>query len=273
MNPVGAPTEFPAEVAKACGRYYTTGIPEDTKALRAGALSEDQFLSQVRVLEEERIKQYRYALKNFDQGFLFFYFGHVDQLSHIFWRDRDPGHPAHDPEEAKRYGTVIDDAYVEMDALLGEALETLDDDDTLIVMSDHGFTSFRHGLNLNTWLKDNGYLTIADESERDPNRPLDGVDWSQTKAYALGLNALYINLAGRERNGSVQGAEKERLLQEIGEKLVQATDPSGSSVVDRVYIVEKEFPGADPQIAPDMLVGLRGYVSRQLGHGAGWDTG
>ena len=255
VTPIGMPESFPAQVAEACGRFYTTGIPEDTKALRTGALNEDEFLDQVRILTDERFRQFRYALKNFDEGFLFFYFGHTDQLAHIFWRDRDPDHPAYDAAEAAKYGTVIEDAYVEMDGLIGEAMATLGPDDTIVIMSDHGFTSFRRGVHLNSWLIDNGYMHILEGRDQAKSSYLSAVDWSKTTAYALGLNAFYINLAGRERYGIVQaGEQRSRLLRELKEKLLLIQD-NGTRVIDEVYIVDELYPGADPAIAPDILVG------------------
>ncbi len=265
--PISTPGDFSRVLAQACGRYYTTGIPEDTKALRSGALNEDEFLAQVRMVLDERITQYRYALEQFEHGCLFFYFGHIDQLSHIFWRDRDPQHPGRVPEEAVKYATMIEDAYVEMDALLGEALEVLNDDDTLIIMSDHGFTSFRRGFNLNSWLIDNGYLTVVNPSERARYTYLDGVDWSKTKAYALGLNALYVNLAERETHGVVRpGQEQKQLLAEIAQKLLNVRDTDGSRVIETIYLVDDIYPNADPAIAPDILVG---YAD---GYRASWAT-
>jgi len=252
VNAVGTPGDFSAEVAEACGRYYTTGIPEDTAALRA--LTEDEFLSQVEILKQERFRQYRWALERFDRGFMFFYFGHTDLLSHIFWRDRDPGHPAHDADEARRYATVITDMYVEMDGILGEALDRLGDDDTIIVMSDHGFTSFRRGFNLNTWLREQGYL-VLDPAAGGNVSYLVGVDWSRTRAYGLGLNALYLNQAGREKSGIVTPAEAPGLLREISEKLLAVRDADGTPVIQRMYAVEETYPGADPAVAPDLLVG------------------
>ncbi len=256
VTPIGVPEAFPTEVAEACGRFYTTGIPEDTKALRSGAFTEDEFLAQVNLLTQERIRQFRYALENFRQGCLFFYFGHTDQLAHIFWRDRDPDHPAHDPAEAAKYGTVLEDAYTEMDALLGEAMAVLDDNDDIIVMSDHGFTSFRRGVNLNSWLIDNGYMRMLEGYDQEMSSYLSGVDWSGTVAYALGLNGFYINTAGRERNGIVQpGEERSRLLAELKQKMLQIEDTNGTRVIDEVYIVDELYPNADPAIAPDILVG------------------
>ncbi|MBU0639432.1 MAG: alkaline phosphatase family protein [Planctomycetes bacterium] len=256
VNPISTPVDFAAEVAEACGRYYTTGIPEDTAALRCGALDEDEFLSQSRVLAGERVKQYRYALQEFERGCLFFYFGATDQLAHIFWRDRDLRHPGLRPGEAERWGTVVEDCYVEMDGLVGEALAVLDEDDTLIIMSDHGFSTLRRAVNINTWLLNNGYLFVKGSPDDPSNRVFANIDWSRTRAYALGLNCFYINLKGRESNGIVEpGPPADALLHEIDYGLCQIRDTDGTPVIQENYIVKDIYPGADPQVAPDMLIG------------------
>ena len=71
--------------------------------------------------------------------------------------------------------------------------------DVLIVLSDHGFKSFRRGVNLNTWLKQNGYLF---EKENPSSRDmLESIDWSKTKAYAVGFGGLFINQEGPRSQG------------------------------------------------------------------------
>ena len=263
-NPISYPMEWSAEIAATTGvgGMYTTGIPEDTKALRSNpqALNEDEFLHMVRLLAEERTKQYRHALDNFKGGFLYFYFGHTDQLAHIFWRDMDPDHPGRKPGEAEKYATVIRDTYEEMDERLVEALEVMDDNDVLIVMSDHGFCSFQRGFNVNNWLVENGYQSVRDMGRDGRRHAMFNVRFEQSKAYALGLNCLYINVLGRETNGIVPPAEKRALMEEIVSKLEQVHDTNGAKVIEKVYITEDLYPDADPQIAPDMLVGyVRNY--------------
>jgi len=259
--PISAPSGFAGELAGACGLYYTTGIPEDAKALRAGALNEDEFLAQVRLVVEEHDRQYYHALAHFKNGLLFYYFGHTDQLAHMFWRDRDPDHPGRVPAEAAKYSTVIEDTYREVDVLVGETLKTLTEDDTLIIMSDHGFTTFRRGFNLNTWLLEQGYLHVRDPEIARPQLGLGDIDWSRTRAYALGINSLYLNLSSREKHGVVQpGNEQAALLQELTEKLHQVRDTDGAPVINNVYNTKQLYAGADPEIAPDLLVGYaRGY--------------
>ncbi len=259
-TPISTPADFAGDLAKATGRYFTTGIPEDAKAIRAAALDEDEFLKQVDLVLEERIVQYRHALKNFDDGLLFFYFGTPDLLSHIFWRDRDPGHPGRDPEQAGRYAEVINDCYIRMDALIGEALDEMDESDTLIALSDHGFTSFRRSVHLNTWLRDNGYLKIHAGRAASETPLFQYVDWSETRAYAFGINGLFVNQKGREKNGIVApGDDTEKLLQEISEKLQLLQDDDGSPAIEKIYRVSDVHPGADTDLAPDVIVGYADF--------------
>lgn len=270
FNAISTPAEFSAELAEKHGRFYTTGIPEDTKALRSTpqALNEDEFLQMVRALVDERVRQYHDALASFKSGFLFYYFGHTDQLAHIFWRDIDPGHPGRLPDQEGKYANVITDTYLEMDQRVAEALKVIDDNDVLIIMSDHGFASFRRGFNVNTWLIQNNYLRPKVDTARGRagGIAMGKADWRNTKAYALGINSLYLNLEGREAGGIVPQHQATALLHEIGDKLLQVRDEDGARVIEKIYYVAEEYPGADPQVAPDMLIG---YARNYRGS---WDT-
>ena len=266
VNRVSTPPDFAERLAERHGRFYTTGIPEDTKALSHGALDESQFLDQSHLVVDERVRQYQDALQNFRSGCLFFYFGATDLLQHMFWRDRDPQHPGRVPEQVERYEKVIEETYIKIDQQVGDALNTLGPQDTLIVMSDHGFTSFRRGFNLNSWLHEQGYIKLIKPTEQGKAVLFANVDWSKTRLYGVGLNGLYVNLKGRERNGVVSAAEQKSLLNEIREKLREVRDEDGSPVIDVANIVDSIFPNADPQVAPDMIVGYGD------GYRASWDT-
>ena len=166
--PVSTPGTYAADLARATGRFYTQGMPEDTKSLKTGVLTAGEFLEQARIAADETERQYRYVLDRFTDGFLFYYFGNVDQVSHMMWRAMDPQHPAYDPKVDPQYRSVVEDLYVEMDAIVGRTLSSLGPDDLLVVMSDHGFASWRRAFNLNTWLRDNGYLTLRQRRRGAP---------------------------------------------------------------------------------------------------------
>jgi predicted AlkP superfamily phosphohydrolase/phosphomutase len=237
--PISAPANYSREIARATGPFYTQGIAEDTAAARQGVFSLSDYLAQSRLVFEDEHKLLRYSLGQFQEGLLFVYFSSIDQNSHMLWGK-------HEPELLATYRAV--------DGAIGEVIEHARGAD-LIVMSDHGFTTFDRAFNLNTWLWKNGYLALEGGPGED-DVPFARVDWSKTQAYGLGLNGLYLNLAGREKQGIVTpGAQSQALLRKIGDELLAFRDPSGGRpVVETVYAP----PRSD--VAPDLIVGYgRGY--------------
>ncbi len=261
--PISTPESYSSELSEHIGEFYTQGIPEDTKALSAEILDDGEFLAQARIVFEEELKMFEHELGRFHSGTLFFYFGRVDQLSHMFWRSKDPTHPAHDA--AKRFEQVIEDVYGEMDLVLEKALKKVESSTTVIVLSDHGFAPFYRAFNLNSWLKNNAYASLLDFSE---GGMLQNVDWNNTRAYGLGFNALYLNLKGREKNGIVQaGAERESLLNELREKLLEVIDPkTGEHVIASAFRPEEIYSGPYVKDAPDLIIGYN------KGYRASWET-
>jgi predicted AlkP superfamily phosphohydrolase/phosphomutase len=186
----------------------------------------------------------------------------------MFWRLMDAKHPEYDAALAAQNGLAIESFYQQMDQVLGKVLTKLDDHTTLLVLSDHGFAPYYRSFNLNTWLLNNGYIKLKADANSDSSEPLANVDWTQTRAYGLGLNGLYVNLRGRESNGIVEpGAEADKLMAEIGQKLLAVRDAKANvSVITRVDLASEAYQGPYARSGPDMLVGYnRGYR-------AGWKT-
>jgi predicted AlkP superfamily phosphohydrolase/phosphomutase len=272
-GPISQPAGLAQEIVRDAGRYATLGIPEDHNALQQEALTEDEFLSQAYLVHDERVEHYRRALAGFEEGCLFYYFGTTDLVSHMFWRDRDPGHPGRLPAQGDRYAHVIDDLYVHMDQAVGETLHQLRDEDTLIVLSDHGFTSFRRSVNLNTLLLEAGYLALRAGVRPGPDTDILNpmrVDWGRTRVYAIGINSVYVNLRGREKHGIVApGAEQRELVTAIARLLVELRDDNAhdrAQPIRSAVDVAQAFPGADPSVAPDLIIGY------EHNYRTGWDT-
>ncbi len=270
--PISTPEDYATQLAEATGDFYTQGRPENTHALRQGVFDRDEFLAQSRMAGQEVIRQFEHVLEEWKGGFLFYYFGNVDQTSHMMWRVMDPGHPAYDPVGDPPYEDVIRKLYVEMDSVVGHAMERLGPEALLVVMSDHGFTSWRRSFNLNTWLVEQGYLALIDPGREDPLGLLGtNIDWSRTRAYALGLTSLYVNLAGREKRGIVPASDRDRLLDEITSRLLATIDPvTGRRAVTKVYQREETYEDRGHlDIGPDIVVGYakgtRGSDASALG--------
>lgn len=260
--PISTPTSYTEELAEKFGPFYTKGLPADFSSLNHGILDDGEFLEQDDMVLRERNAMLDYELSRFDSGLLFYYLSSTDQRSHMFWRFLDKECPSYDANLALEYGNTIENIYIEADKILARAMEKADKDTILIVMSDHGFTSFRRQFHLNTWLKENGYHSLINEWKQGQSDFFLNTNWSRTKAYALGLNGLYINQKGREGEGIVEpGAEKEALVREIAEKLENFRDPkTGERPVFRAYIAKDVFNGPCVEEAPEIIAGYNsGY--------------
>jgi predicted AlkP superfamily phosphohydrolase/phosphomutase len=266
--PLSTPSRYSRELAEEVGEFYTQGIAEDTKALSAAVLDDKEYLEQAHTVLAEHRAIFDKEFPKFNGGAFFFYFSSLDLNSHMMWRLMDPKHPSYVASLAAQYGSAIEDFYQQIDQVLGEVLPKLDDRTTLLVLSDHGFAPYYRSFNLNTWLLNNGYITMKSEASADESLPFADVDWSRTRAYGLGLNGLYLNQRGREREGIVApGAEADVLLKEIREKLLGVRDPRNNlPVITRADLASDIYQGPYARSGPDLLVGYnRGYR-------AGWKT-
>jgi predicted AlkP superfamily phosphohydrolase/phosphomutase len=244
-------------VSEQLGLFYTTGFQEDYQARKDEVFLDDDFVRQASMVLEERLALFDYAVDNYDDGLLFFYFSSSDLQSHMLWWDSDDPHPTRPPEDARRYFGHVRRLYRRLDAVVGDLLDRYGSRATILVMSDHGFANFGRQFNLNRWLRENGYLGPPEcRSIRSD------VDWSQTRAYGLGINGLYLNLRGREHAGVVEpGEQRDRLLRELAAALEAVRDPdTDRRVIRSVYRADQVYSGSATALAPDLIVGYtRGY--------------
>lgn len=268
--PISAPDSFSKELAGSIGLYRTLGWAESAdKPLTEGRLDEAAFLYDSDRAMDDREKIILESMKRDDWDLFVAAIETTDRVSHMMWRLIDPLHPMYDQQLAARYGDSIEKVYRRADDFVGRVRRKLPKDVVLIVMSDHGFHSFRREVNLNTWLVQNGYMAVQGHSQEKTLQDLfgrgkffEGVDWSRTRAYAVGLGQVYFNLKGRESKGIVSAGEEYRQLQEeIRSKLLTLVDPeSGQRVFADVYRRDDIYRGEYLQMAPDLQVGfLDGY--------------
>ncbi|MCR4396442.1 MAG: alkaline phosphatase family protein [Candidatus Saccharicenans sp.] len=255
--PLSTPESYSRQLAQKFGPFFTKGLPADTAALENDVLDEKEFLQQDELVYQESMAMLEEELNNFRSGLLFFYFSNTDQSQHMFFRLIDRDHPAYDEKLAAEFGRVIENTYRQMDRALQLALEKVDRQTVVVVMSDHGFCPFRRGFNLNTWLLRNGYHVLRPGRRPEEVSLFQTTDWSRTRAYGVGLNALYLNLKGREAQGIVRPEDKEPLLRELAYKLEQVSDPlTGERVILKAYLSQDVFSGAHLAEAPDIILGF-----------------
>jgi predicted AlkP superfamily phosphohydrolase/phosphomutase len=237
---VSSPADAISAMAARVGRFYTQGMPGDTDGVVEGALDDEAFLDQADLIWQERERALDDALQRTPSGLVFHYLPSVDQTSHLYFPEDDAPIVSSHPVVAQ---------YLRVDRLVGRLLPHLEDDEALLVMSDHGFARLKARVGLNRWLADEGWLRFAPEG---------GVDWAQTKVYALGLNQLFINRQGREAQGQVDDEEATALLDDVERRLLALRDPvTGAAMVTALH---RPATGAHPERQPDAVIGFaRGY--------------
>jgi len=259
---ISTPSSFASELFALLGYYYTQGMPEDTNALKDRIFDDDDYARQVALVQQDTAAMLDLALTRFAPGDLtFMYLSDIDLQCHMLWRLGDPKDPSAPPHPARAadahavaaHGEDIEGYYRHVDQLLGGVLGRVPEGTLVVVMSDHGFQPYTRKVNLNAWLRDHGYLVLKDG--KPTGRITTGdVDWSKTRAYGLGFNALYVNERGREAEGIVDPAQSAALLAEIGAKL-EAWRDGDARVVRRAFLGEKIYSGPRAAEAPDMVVG------------------
>ncbi len=265
--PISYPFYYSVYLAKLLGSFITLGEANDTWALNEGVLSEQAFLDLTYSNHMEWEAMVFNAMKNTKKGLVCCVFETTDSIQHMFLRYLDKGHPGVRAGQNKLGPQVIEDLYVRMDDLVGRVRAKLDAKSVLIVMSDHGFKSFRRGVNVNSWLWKNGYLALKD-GKTTSGEWFKDVDWDRTKAYGLGLGGIYLNIKGREAKGIVgPGAEAEALKAELVRKLGGLKDDAkGAVAINRLYDTAAVYSGPYKENAPDLIVG---YAE---GYRVSWDS-
>jgi len=274
---ISTPVKWAPELANKYGLYKTLGWQIDTWAIPEGFADEQMFWDDMNCTVAQNRKMFAGFLDG-DRDLVVQCFEFPDRVGHVFWRLMDTQHPAYDSALAAKWSDALLRAYQLMDGIVGDAMAAAEKHNaTLIVLSDHGFASFRKSVNYNTWLVMNGYMVLksgVQVKERnvemlfDQGQFWENVDWSKTRAYAMGLGELYINTKGREAQGIVNpGAEAEALKKELKERLVQFTDPeNGEHPVRRVIAREEVYKQFDPNMIPDL------FVTNNDGYRVSWQT-
>jgi predicted AlkP superfamily phosphohydrolase/phosphomutase len=264
--PVSHPSFYATYLAKRIGPYSTLGLAEDTWALNEGVTDDGTFLEQTYDIDREREAMFFAGLDRLRKGSLVCVFDATDRIQHMFWRYLEKDHPAARGRERAEHRDAIRELYKHNDALVGRVMERLEDGDVLMVLSDHGFSSFRRGVNLNSWLLREGYLVLK-EGHDGAAEWLRDVDWSRTKAYCLGLTGMFLNLRGREQQGIVEpGAQASALKAEIIRQLNGFRDEEKREVgIREAFDTSSLYSGPYLENAPDLLIGYN------AGYRTSWD--
>ena len=266
--PISHPSYYASYLAKRIGTFSTLGLAEDTNALNEGVTDEATFLQQTYDIDRERRDMFFAALDRLRRGTVVCVFDATDRIQHMFWHWLEESHPTSSGNGTAdaEHRNAIQEIYERNDELVGMVLERLEDEDLLLVISDHGFSSFERCVNLNGWLEREGLLTLKDGAT-GLGKWLADVDWSRTRAYSLGLTGMFLNLKGREAQGIVEpGKEAEELKTEIISKLSGLVDEERGAIgINEVFDTARVYRGPYSENAPDLLIGYN------AGYRISWD--
>ena len=267
--PMSSPAGFAADLQKQVGKFRTLGWAEATWALNEGRMDEKTFMDDLMVAFDDRAKVILRRLDAKDWDLLIGVIESTDRVQHMMWRLIDPKHPLYDAALAAQFGDAIERVYKRADDFVGEVVKRVGPGVPVLIVSDHGFHSWRKAVNLDTWLVQNGYMVMKGQSADKKLADLFGggtfwenVDWSRTRAYAMGIGQIYFNLRGRESQGIVSpGAEASALADELATKLLTMTDPDdGAPIVRAVYKRDDIYRGPFLHNAAELQVGMHeGY--------------
>ena len=255
--PISSPASFSSQINDRLGFFRTLGWAEATWPLNEDRLDEKAFMDDLYRAFDDRAQVVLHRLDARKWDLLVGVSESTDRVQHMMWRFIDKTHPMYNEADAAKYGDSILRVYRRVDQFVGEVLEHLPPDTQVLVMSDHGFHSFRHAVNLNTWLVNEGFLAIKgqrtamkgmNEMFLGSGQFWENVDWSRTKAYAMGLGQVFINLKGREGDGAVDPAEYQAVVDDLASRLMGLTDPrNGARIVEQRLQARRDLQRPVPE--------------------------
>lgn len=264
--PMSSPASFSADLYERLGPYRTLGWAEATWPLNEDRIDEKAFMDDLYRAFDDRAQVILQRIDAHQWDLVVGVIESTDRVQHMMWRLLDPSHPMYDKALAARFGDSIRRVYEKCDQFVGEVMSRVDESTPILIVSDHGFHSFRYSVNLNTWLVENGYMALQGQAPGEKKLQdlfgggtfWENVDWTRTKAYAMGLGQIYLNLKGREGKGIVNpGAEAKAVEDDLAARLMTMSDPkTGAHIVEAVYKRDEIYKGPYYNDAAELQVGF-----------------
>jgi predicted AlkP superfamily phosphohydrolase/phosphomutase len=263
--PMSSPASFSGDIYERVGPYRTLGWAEATWPLNEDRIDEKTFMDDLYRAFDDRAQVILQRIDSKQWDLLVGVIEATDRVQHMMWRLMDPAHPMYDKNLAAKFGDAIARVYRRCDDFVGDVVSRVDPGTPILIVSDHGFHSFRQSVNLNTWLVQEGFMAIQGQQPGEKTlKDLFGggtfwenVDWTRTKAYAMGLGQIYVNLQGREGHGIVRPSDSLAVQDALVSRLLTMTDPNtGARMVDAVYKRDDIYKGPFLNNASELQIGL-----------------
>lgn len=251
------PAEAATEVDEAAGGDYII----DVKDFRTN--NKDWLLEQIHEMTRRRFKAFRKLLEKGHDFNMMVEMG-VDRIHHAFWRYMDTNHRLY--EKGHKYEHVIRDYYEMIDKEIGLVLEMLDDDTSVMLVSDHGAKTMVGAFAINEFFIKEGLLTLKTKPDKQMKLKNDMIDWDKTKCWGEGgyYSRVFFNVKGREPNGQIEPEELDGFRKMIIDKLEAITDDKGNNIGTKA-MQPKDIYKSVNGIAPDLIVYLGDLDWRSAG--------
>jgi predicted AlkP superfamily phosphohydrolase/phosphomutase len=251
------PPELKAEIEGLVGRYMV-----DVDNFRTS--EKERLLADIEEMTEKRFQVAEHLLATKPWDLFFMVEMGTDRLHHGFWRFSDPEHRLHEP--GNPFESAMLDYYRALDEKMARLLRFADEDTAVLVVSDHGAKRIDGGICVNEWLRREGYLALKQEPAEATRLTPDMVDWGRTTAWGEGgyYCRLFLNVAGREPEGTVAAEDYERVRDELRSKLEALGDDQGRPIGTIAHRPEELYRERNG-IPPDLLVYFGDLYWRSIG--------
>jgi len=251
------PPAFKAKINELVGEY-----PVDVKNFRTDR--KDWLRDEIFKMSEKHWKVVHWLLKEQEWDYFHYVDIGLDRMHHGFWNYFDEKHVLFEP--GNPYQSAIPDYYLWLDEQIGKALELLDDETIVLVVSDHGAQRLDGGIAINEWLIREGLLFLNEYPQT--LTPFDklSVNWSKTRVWSEGgyYARVFFNVQGREPQGVIPASECEAFQDEMRAKIEAMTDDKGNALKSLVFKPKDLYENVR-NIAPDLIVHFGGLYWRSIG--------
>jgi predicted AlkP superfamily phosphohydrolase/phosphomutase len=251
------PPELKDEIAGVVGEYVV-----DVRDFRSG--NKPKILADIYEMTRKRFQVARHLLAKEEWDFFMMVEMGVDRIHHAFWDDMDRAHRLFKP--GNPFENAIHDYYQEVDREIGTLLAFADDTTAVLVVSDHGAKRMDGGICVNEWLIANGYLSLAEKPTCAVPLSKAKVDWTRTKAWGEGgyYARVFLNVAGREPNGTVAPEDYEKVREEVAAGLEAIPGEKGQEIGTKVFRPEELYKQVRG-VPPDLIVYFGDLYWRSVG--------
>ena len=251
------PRELAAEIKAQVGDYMLDVDDYRTE-------NKEQILGQIYEMTEKRFNLFKHFLQTKPWDFAMMVEMGIDRMHHGFWKYMDPEHPKYEP--GSKFENAIFDYYKYIDGKIAELLTGVDESTVVFIVSDHGARTMKGGFCINEWLMREGYLTLAEKPEKPVPIGKAKMDWPKTMAWGEGgyYSRLFLNVKGREPQGSIEPGDYERVRTGLMEKLEATCDENGRIIGTRVFRPQDVYTEVNG-VPPDLIVYFGNLAWRSIG--------